>query len=243
MKDNVAIITGATSGIGEATARAFAKNDIKVVLAGRNEKAGKWLEKELSKGGGEALFVKTDVADSQSVQSLISKTLKKFGQLDIAVNNAGTEGTRATLANLQEEEWDRVIDTNLKGLWLCMKHEILAMMEKGGAIVNVSSIAIRLREPKTSAYTASKAGVEALTQVAAVEYGPQGIRINSIQPGAVDTPMLRRIYSAKELAQWKKENPLGRIATPDDIAEAILWASSPKARHMNGASITIDGGG
>ena len=243
MKGKVALITGATSGIGREAAVLFAQHGIKVVIAGRNENAGEALADEISKKGGEALFIQTDVTDTKSVQKLIEMTQKHFGGFDYALNNAGIEGVLAPLAQLREEEWDAVMNTNLKGLWLCMKYEILALMQRGGgAIVNVSSNLTRLSEPTTSVYTASKAGVEVLSRIAAVEYGKYKIRINTINPGAVDTPMIRRIYSEDVLTQLRQTNPLGKIAEPHDVAQAALWLFSPLASHVNGTAFAIDGG-
>jgi NAD(P)-dependent dehydrogenase (short-subunit alcohol dehydrogenase family) len=243
MKGKVALITGATSGIGHEAAVLFAEHGIKVVIAGRNENAGEALVDEISKKGGEALFIQTDVTDTKSVQKLIEMTQKHFGGFDYALNNAGIEGVLAPLAQLREEEWDAVMNTNLKGLWLCMKYEILALMQRGGgAIVNVSSNLTRLSEPTTSVYTASKAGVEVLSRIAAVEYGKYKIRVNTINPGAVDTPMIRRIYSEDVLTQLRQTNPLGKIAEPHDVAQAALWLFSPLASHVNGTAFAIDGG-
>lgn len=244
MKEKVAIITGATSGIGHASALLFAEQGIKIVAAGRNENAGKELVKEIASKGGEALFIQTDMANAQSIEKLIEGAVGHFGRLDFAVNNAGIEGVLAPLAEIEEKDWDSVMNTNLKGLWLCMKYEILAMGKTGGgSIVNISTNITRMSIPTTSIYTASKAAVETLGKIAAVEYGPQNIRINSISPGAVDTPMLRRIYTQEMIKEFTTTNPLRKLATPRDIANAALWLCSPQASHVNGTSFAIDGAG
>jgi len=243
MKGKIAIITGATSGIGREVALLFASHGIKVVASGRDEKAGLSLTKEIISKQGEAIFMKTDVTNSQSVQNLIKETKKSYGGIDYAFNNAGIEGVLGSISDMEEEAWDNVINTNLKGLWLCLKYEFSEMiLRKGGAIVNTSTNLTKLGLPGTSAYAASKAGVEALTQVAAIEYGKHGIRVNAISPGAVDTPMLNRICNAEQKEQLKTSNPLHKIATPKEVAQTVLWLCSPMANHINGTNIFIDGG-
>lgn len=244
MRGKVAIVTGATSGIGKSTALLFAKYGVKVVLAGRNKTAGHALQKDITSAGGEGLFIETDVASYTSVKRLIEETKTNFGEIDYALNNAGVEGSFAPLAELQEKDFDEVLGINLKGIWLCLKFQLQAMSQRGGAIVNTSSNITKLGLIGTGLYTASKAGVNSLTRVAAVEYGPSGIRVNAIAPGAVDTPMLRRIYpeSTKEFKQLSEENPLKTIATPEEIAYNILWLCSPMASHINGEILFVDGG-
>jgi NAD(P)-dependent dehydrogenase (short-subunit alcohol dehydrogenase family) len=243
MKDKVAVITGATSGIGREVALLFASRGIKIVAAGRDERAGQDLINEIKANGGNALFCKTDVSDSLSVQSLIKSAKENFGGIDYAFNNAGIEGVLGPISDMDEKAWDDVMNINLKGIWLCLKYEFPEILRRGGgAIVNTSTNLTRLGLPGTSAYTASKAGVDALTQVAAIEYGKHGVRVNAINPGAVNTPMLQRIYSQDQMEQVKNSNPLSKIATPKDIAQTVLWLCSPMANHVNGVSILIDGG-
>lgn len=241
MNNKIALITGATSGIGKATALLFAKNGATVILAGRNEPSGQELLAEITKLNGRGLFIQTDIKNPLSIEALIKQTLEKFGRLDYAINNAGVEGSLVHLADTTEADWDDVINTNLKGLWLCMKHEIPALIQSGGgSIVNISTNLTKYSYATTAIYTASKAGVEALGRIAATEYGQHGIRINTICPGAVDTPMLRRIFKEEELTNLKESNPLKKIATPEDIAEAIFWICTTS--HINGSCLTIDGG-
>lgn len=243
MKGKIAIITGVTSGIGREAALVFAEEGIKVVAAGRNEKLGRELVDEIRDKKGEAIFVQTDVSKAHEVSSLVKAAQKHFGGVDIAFNNAGIEGVLGPLIDMEEEHFDNVINTNLRGTWLCLKYQIPAMIKRGGgAIVNVSTNISEFGIPGTSAYIASKAGVNGLTQVAAVEYGKMGLRVNMISPGAVDTPMLQRIVTPELLKHLNNNNPLGRIAISKEIAQTALWLFSPKASHVNGANIVIDGG-
>jgi len=243
MKDKVAIITGATSGIGREVALLFASRGIKVAAAGRDERAGASLINEIQQKGGNAIFIKTDVSNAASVQALIKSAKEHFGGIDYAFNNAGIEGVLGPIADMKEDAWDDVMNINLKGIWLCLKYEFPEILLRGGgAIVNTSTNLTRLGLPGTSAYAASKAGVDALTQVAAIEYGKHGVRVNAINPGAVDTPMLQRIYSPDQMEQVKSSNPLNKIATPKDVAQIVLWLCSPMSNHVNGISMLIDGG-
>lgn len=242
MSGKVAVVTGATSGIGRAVAILFASHGIRVVAAGRNEKAGLELIDEITSKGGEAVFCKTDVLKALSIQALIKTAKEKFGGIDYAFNNAGIEGSLNLISEIDEDSWDQIINTNLKGIWMCLKCQLPEISKRGGAIVNTSSNLTRLGLSGTGAYTASKAGIDALTQVAAVEYGKYGVRVNAINPGAVDTPMLNRIYSKEQLEEIKLSNPLSKIASPEDIAQTVLWLCSPMANHVNGVSLFIDGG-
>lgn len=242
MKNKVALITGATSGIGRETALLFASHGIKVAAAGRNEEAGRALVQKIREEGGEAIFIPANVADAKSVAAMIDRVLKHFGQLDFAFNNAGIEGSLVPLASLQEEDFDQVMNINLKGLWLCLKHEINAMMQAGGVIVNTSTNLTKMSEPNTGAYTASKSALEALTRIAAAEYGKFNIRINAVNPGATDTPMLRRIFNSEELEAIKRSSPLGKLGQPLDIAHAVLWLCSPQSGHITGTTLILDGG-
>lgn len=243
MENKVAIIVGATSGIGYETALLFSEYKIKVVAAGRNQINGKKLTDQIMHKGGEAIFVKTDVTDPKSVENLVKVATNHFGGIDFAFNNAGIEGLSQSIIDMDEENWNRVLNTNLKGVWLCLKHELPAIISRGGgAIVNTSTTLTKSGLTKAGAYTASKAGVDALTQVAAIEYGGQGIRVNSINPGAVYTPMLQRLYNQDQIKKIQNANPLTTIASPRDIAQTVLWLCSPMSTHINGTCIFIDGG-
>lgn len=244
MNGQVAVVTGATSGIGRATALILAKHGVRLVLAGRNEKVGRSLQEEVLSSGGEAEFVPTDVSNHSAVEALIQRSLDRFGSLDIAVNNAAIEGRLAPIWELDESDFDDLMGINLKGVWQCLKFQLRAMSKSGGAIVNVATHLTKMGMQTTSIYTASKAGVESLTKVAALEAGPHKIRVNAVSPGAVDTPMLLRVCSdSKEaVAGLGRKNPLGKIATPEEIAETIFWLCSPMSSHVNGEVIFVDGG-
>lgn len=243
MNGKVAVITGATSGIGRASALLFASQGIKVVLAGRNEQKGKSLESEIAAMGSKALFVPTDVSNSESVENLIDVAKSSFGEIHYALNNAGIEGALRPLVETDERDFDEVMGINLKGIWLCLKAQLQAMSSKGGAIVNVSTSITRLGLPETGIYTASKAGVESLTRVAAIEHGKEGIRVNAISPGAVDTPMIHRIYPNKQdIAKLHQGNPTGRMAHAEDVANTALFLLSSLAAHINGEIVFVDGG-
>jgi NAD(P)-dependent dehydrogenase (short-subunit alcohol dehydrogenase family) len=248
MNDNVALITGASSGIGRATAEAFAARGAKVVLAARREDELAALMSEIEGRGGSATFVVTDVAIAQDVERMVAHTIKTFGRLDYAVNNAGIEGMFAGITDLPEREWDRVLDTNLKGTFLCLQYEARAMLAggHGGAIVNVGSVNSFLGFPTGSAYVASKHGQIGLTTSVSAELAPQGIRVNLVCPGFIDTPMHHRgrellgnaIYD-NLLAQRVHTRRAGR---PDEIAQTIVFLCSDAASYITGTTLTPDGG-
>ncbi len=243
LEDKVAVIIGGTSGIGFETALLFAKYKTKVVVSGRNKINGDLLVRKIIQEGGEAIFINVDVTKPESISNLIGTAIKHFGGIDFAFNNAGIEGDALSIVDMNDQNWDQVINTNLKGLYSCLKYELSAIISRGGgAIVNTSTSLTKLGLPKAGAYIASKAGVDALTRVAAIEYGSYGIRVNAVNPGSVHTPMLRRLYNSKQIAKMEAANPLLKIASPKDIAETVLWLCSSKANHINGQCIVIDGG-
>ena len=243
MKGKVAFVTGATSGIGQACAKRLADVGVKVVLAGRNEEKGTLLEQELLASGNEALFVSCDVSSEESVMAAVRAGKERFGSLDFAVNSAGTEGRLRPITMMEEKDFDALMGTNLKGIWLSLKHELKEISKQGGAIVNIGAYITRKAVAGTGAYTASKSGVESLTKVAAIEWGKRGIRVNAIAPGAVDTPMLKRIYpTEKDVEVLTQKNPLGKIATAEEIADITLWLLSPLTSHVNGNVMYVDGG-
>src|SRR5271154_5039529 len=245
LEGKTALVTGGTSGIGRDTAVLFAKAGAKVVVAGRREVEGNESVELVRAAGGEALFVKTDVSKASEVESLVKKTVEKFGRLDVAFNNAGIEGKWVPIVSQSEEDWDRTIDINLKGVWLCLKYEIRQMLKQGGggAIVNMSSIAGMMGSAGAAAYSASKHAVIGLTKSAALENAKSGIRINAVCPAAIETPMGERIFGAPEMNKYALGlHPLGRFGRPAEIAEAVVWMCSESASFMTGQSLVLDGG-
>jgi len=244
LKNKVALITGGTSGIGEATAKLFAESGAKVVIAGRRDAEGKAVVDEIRKSGGEAMFVKTDVSKAAEVQSLVQKTVEKYGRLDTAFNNAGIEGNWMPLVDLPEEEFERVIDINLKGVFLCLKYEIPQMLKTGGGtIVNMSSVAGLMGTPGAAPYGASKHGVIALTRTAALEHAKQKIRVNAVCPAVIESPMENRLFGAPDVQKVMiSMHPIGRVGKAREVAEAVLWLASDKSSFMTGHYITLDGG-
>jgi len=241
----VAIITGGTSGIGRSAAILFAQSGAKVVVAGRREKEGQEVVDAILAAGGQALFVKTDVAKNEDVQALVQKTAERVGRLDVAFNNAGIEGHWVPVAEQTEEDWDRTIDINVKGVWLCLKYEIRQMLKQGtgGAIVNMSSVAGFIGAVGAATYCASKHAVMGLTKSAALETARNGIRVNSICPGIIETPMGDRLFGAPEVTKWALSfYPLGRFGKPMEVAEAVLFLCSSGSSFMTGQSLVLDGG-
>ena len=244
MKNQTVLITGALTGIGRATAIAFAREGAKIVVSGRREDKGRELVAELHGLGSEAEFIKADVRHEEDVKNLIEKTVKLFGRLDVAVNNAGTEGKVGPIIEQTVETYSQVFDTNVLGVLLCLKHEMRAMREqKAGSIVNISSVAGHRGFSGASVYVASKHAVEGLTKSAALEGVEFGIRVNSVSPGPIDTDMVTRFTGTPEnKAALVSGVPLGRMGQPEEIAAAILFLASPKAAFITGTSIAVDGG-
>ena len=245
LQNKVALITGGTTGIGRDTAVLFGKHGAKVVISGRREAEGNETMGLVRAAGGDGLFVKSDSSKAADVQSLVQKTVEKFGRLDVAFNNAGVEGKWVPIVEQTEENWDYVHDINLKGVWLCLKYEILQMLKQGGggAIVNMSSVAGLIGAAGAGVYVASKHGVIGLTRTAALEYAPQGIRVNAVCPAVIETPMADRAFSDPEVSKrMMRMHPLGRFGKPIEIAEAVLWLCSDKSSFMTGHNITLDGG-
>jgi len=242
----VALVTGGGSGIGRATALAFAREGAQVVIGNRNVERGEETVAQIRKTGGTASFKRTDVSVTAEIEALVKHAVKEHGGLDLAFNNAGVEGDVAPLIEQTEENYDAVMDVNVKGLWLSMKYEIPRMLERGrGAIVNCSSIGGLIGFPNMAIYMASKHAVIGLTKVAALEYSAKGIRINAVNPGVIDTGMADRLAEGLSL---KKEDdlgplhPIGRIGRVDEVAEAVLWLCSSKSSFVTGHSLVVDGG-
>jgi NAD(P)-dependent dehydrogenase (short-subunit alcohol dehydrogenase family) len=241
----VAFITGAGSGIGRATALAFAQAGAKVVAADRDEPANTDTAARIEQLGGTALAVPCDVTSTEQIQSALDRTISTFGRLDIAFNNAGIELRPTPLVEIAEDDWERVFDVNLSGIFRCMKHQIPLMLETGGgAIVNTSSGAGVKGFRGGRAYGASKHGVIGLTRCAALDYADSGIRINAICPGIIDTEMMDRFTGGTEAGRRGviAQEPIGRMGTPEEIAAAVLWLCSDESAFAIGHALVIDGG-
>ncbi|MFH8788177.1 SDR family NAD(P)-dependent oxidoreductase [Streptomyces roseoverticillatus] len=240
------LVTGGGTGIGQAIALAFAREGARVVVAGRREEPLKETVSYVEAEGGEAVAVTADVTRSEDVRALVEQTVARFGSLDVAVNNVGLAVPPAKVADVPEEDWDRIVETNLKGVWLSMKHEIGHMRAHGGgAIVNIASnVGAHRRKPGFGAYTATKAAVSALTRNAALDHIGEGVRINSVSPGPVETPMSSRPgeSSLDKAERMRREVPAGRAGTPDEIAAAVLHLASDEAGYTVGADLVLDGG-
>lgn len=245
LQGKVGIVTGGTSGIGREAAVLFAKAGAKVVVAGRREVEGKETIALVRAAGGDGLFVKTDVSRAGEVHALVQKTVEKFGRLDVAFNNAGIEGNWLPIAEQPEEDWDRTIDINLKGTWLCLKYEIQQMLKqgRGGAIVNMASVAGLIGSAGAASYCASKHGVLGLTKSAALENARSGIRVNAVCPAVIETPMGERLFGEPEAKKYALGlHPIGRFGTSMEVAEAVVWMCSERASFMTGQSLVLDGG-
>lgn len=243
----VALVTGGSTGIGRVTALAFAREGAKVVVTNSsNIEKGQETIAMIKEIGGEAIHIKTDVSKAVEVEAMVNTVIKKYGRLDFAFNNAGCGDTLALTADLPEEEWDRTININLKGVWLCMKYEIKQMLTQGvGVIVNMSSIIGLVGMKGSPAYTASKGGVVQLTRTAALEYAQSGIRVNAVCPSFIATPMNKRLLAnSPELESNIKNNlhPVGRLGEPEEVAEAVIWLCSDAASFVTGHPMAVDGG-
>src|SRR5213594_911905 len=244
MTTPVVLITGALTGIGRATALAFAREGARVVVSGRHDEEGKKLIAEIRKLGTEAEFVRSDVRHEEDVRSLVDKTVERFGRLDVAVNNAGTEGKPGPVTEQSAESYAATFDTNVLGTLLSMKHELRAMLAQGaGSIINVSSTFGHTGGAGASVYVASKHAVEGLTKSAALEASGFGVRVNAVAPGPIDTGMLTRFTGSDERkAGLIAGVPLKRVGKPEEIAESIVFLSSDKASFITGATVAVDGG-
>lgn len=241
--NKVAIITGGSFGIGRATAIAFSKKGARVVIVD-------WVEdqetlNQIKSTGAEAIFIKCDVSKAEDVRMMVKKTIDTFGRLDYAFNNAGIEGIRGTTVDCTEENWDKTIAINLKGVWLCMKYQLPELLKQGsGSIVNCASIAGMIGYQDLPAYVASKHGIIGLTKTAALEFAKSGIRINAVCPGVIKTPMIDRLTGNNKEAedQYASMEPIGRLGRPEEIANAVVWLCSDEASFITGHAMAVDGG-
>jgi NAD(P)-dependent dehydrogenase (short-subunit alcohol dehydrogenase family) len=243
--NKVVLVTGASSGMGRSAALAFAREGAKLVLGARRQAEGERLVEEVRALGAEAEFLRTDVAREDEVAALVALALQRHGRLDVAYNNAGIEGAGAELAEQDAANYERVMGTNVRGVFLSMKHEIRAMLRSGGgAIVNNASMGSEIGFPGFSLYIASKHAVMGLTRTAALEYVKRGIRINAVNPGLIETPFQDRLWSGNEEGrrEFTRATPAGRMGTADEVTEAVLFLASPRASFITGQGLLVDGG-
>ena len=245
-ENKVALVTGAGSGLGLATAKAFAESGASVVLADWNEASVRSAAEELKAEGYKALAIRCDVSDEAQVESMVHQTVKTFGRLDAAYNNAGVQNLLADTADTTREDYDRVMGINLRGVWSCMKFELQQMRKQGsGTIVNCSSLGGLLGGAERGIYHAAKHGVLGFTKSAALEYAARGIRINAVCPGLIHTPMSDQMIAAGQaeaLKALEKSIPMARVGRPEEIANAVLWLCSDAASYVTGQSVSVDGG-
>lgn len=240
----VAIVTGAASGIGKSVAERYAQDDIAVALSDVNQALGEQAAEQIRQAGGQATFVMADVSHPTDCEQIVALTLEQYGRLDYACNNAGIGGEQNQTADLSIQGWQQILAINLSGIFYCMKYQIPAMLKSGGgAIVNMASILAQVGFAGAVGYVAAKHGVVGLTQAAALEYAPHGIRINAVGPGFISTPMIHELEEDPELKSGLVAlHPIGRLGRAEEVAELVIWLSSEKASFVTGAYYPVDGG-
>jgi NAD(P)-dependent dehydrogenase (short-subunit alcohol dehydrogenase family) len=240
----VALVTGASSGIGRSTAILYAKYGAHVVVSDVDAHGGEETVEMISQAEGKAIFVRTDVSKFDECQSLVQQTMDRFGRLDFACNNAGIGGESNPVAEMSEEGWNRVISINLSGVFYCMHHEIKAMLQNGGgSIVNMASILGQVGFAGSSAYVSAKHGILGLTRTAALEYSKAGVRVNTVGPAFIATPMIQGITADPNVEKMLvAAHPIGRLGKPEEVAELVIWLSSDKASFVSGGYYPVDGG-
>lgn len=243
LKDKVAIVTGGSSGIGRATALAFAREGTQVVVSDIDAERGNAVVQEIKAAGGEATFIAANVADVDDVRALVEKTVETYGRLDFACNNAGIGGASAPVGDYDLDEWHKVINVNLNGVFYGMRYQIPEMLKQGGGvIVNMASILGQVAFANSSAYVTAKHGVIGLTKNAAVEYAQQGIRAVAVCPAFIHTPMVDEGLPGEVLEQLKVMHPVGRLGTPEEVADLVVWLCTDQASFVTGSPILVDGG-
>ena len=244
-EDKVVLVTGAATGIGRASAIAFAREGARLAIADVDDAQAQQTERLATAEGAQVLRLRVDVADTAQVERMVARTVERFGRLDCAFNNAGIAGMIAPVADSTEENWDRVIGINLKGVWACMKFELRQMLAQGGgAIVNTASVLGSVGSVASPAYVASKHGVMGLTRSAALAYSAAGIRVNAVCPGYIDTPLMDKALAGREEMRPLiiAQHPIGRMGTPEEVAAAVLWLASDAASFVTGHGLAADGG-
>lgn len=243
-KGKVAIVTGASSGIGKSVAQLYAREGAAVALSDINEEMGEKTTEEIRKAGGDAIFVRADVSKPSDCEDMVKATMDKYGRLDFACNNAGIGGDQNPTADYSLEAWDKAIAVNLSGVFYCMKYEIPAMLKNGGgSIINMASILGRVGFAGAVGYVAAKHGVLGLTKTAAIEYAPHGVRVNVVGPGFISTPLIKELEENPDVNNMLISlHPVGRLGKPEEVAELVIWLSSEKASFITGAYYPVDGG-
>lgn len=241
MKNKVAIVTGGASGLGKAIAQKFVQNGVKVVVSDIDEENGKKVAEELNQNNGEAFFIKSDTSKPEDCKALVEKTIKKFGQLHFAINNAGIGGEQAVTGEYPVDNFKKVIDINLNGVFYGMHFQLPEIVKNGGAIVNMASILGSVGTPHSAAYVAAKHGVVGLTKTTALEYAQKGVRVNSVGPGYIQTPLLDQLDDEQK-KQLVQAHPIGRLGKPGEVANLVVWLCSEEASFITGSYYLVDGG-